>query len=133
MSNSGRSQQDGSETNNEQHNSDSSKQRLNEGTASSSTLPLVARTAATRKTTPFTQFTASDPASKRLLHELKQLELNPVEGVAYVKPKDDSLFEWDVGLFGAPDTPYQGGYFKVSSPLMTVICIPRSLFLCLFI
>lgn len=27
---------------------------------------------------------------------------------------DDNLFEWEVALFGPPDTLYQGGYFKVT-------------------
>lgn len=26
---------------------------------------------------------------------------------------DENLFEWEVALFGPPDTLYQGGYFKV--------------------
>lgn len=26
---------------------------------------------------------------------------------------DDSLFEWEVAIFGPPGTMYEGGYFKV--------------------
>ena len=68
-------------------------------------------TCVTKKPMP----SVTDAASKRLLQELQQLQKNPVEGVAYVRPRDDNLFHWEVAFFGAPDTPYQGGYFKVRS------------------
>jgi len=28
---------------------------------------------------------------------------------------DENMFEWEVALFGPPETLYQGGYFKVTS------------------
>ena len=68
-------------------------------------------TVVTRNTTP----TADDLANKRLLKEIKELNESPVEGVAYATPQKNNLFLWDVAFFGAPDTPYQGGYFKVRS------------------
>lgn len=80
-------------------------------TAGSTNIPGVRTeaTCVTKKPMP----SVTDAASKRLLQELQQLQKNPVEGVAYVRPRDDNLFNWDVAFFGAPDTPYQGGYFKV--------------------
>lgn len=71
------------------------------------------RTAPTNKSNTISTFSAHDGASKRLLAEYQQLQKNPVEGVAYVRPRESDLFNWDVAFFGAPDTPYQGGYFKV--------------------
>lgn len=36
------------------------------------------------------------------------------EGFRVKLCNDDNLFEWEVAIFGPPDTLYQGGYFKVS-------------------
>ena len=83
-------------------------------TAGSTSTPGV-RTAATCVTKKPSESSPSEKASKRLLQELKELQNSPVEGVAYVKPREDDLFHWDVAFFGAPDTPYEGGYFKVRS------------------
>jgi hypothetical protein len=36
---------------------------------------------------------------------------NPVEGFKLTSTGED-LFKWNVAIFGAPGTIYQGGYFK---------------------
>lgn len=47
-----------------------------------------------------------------LSQELRSLEIQPVEGFKVKLVNDNNLFEWEVGIFGPPDTIYQGGYFK---------------------
>merc|ERR1712100_615345 len=50
-------------------------------------------------------------ASKMLAKELMRLTKEPVPGFT-VEPASDDLYTWIVGMFGPPDTIYQGGYFK---------------------
>lgn len=52
-------------------------------------------------------------AIRALALELKSLTEEPLEGIRTRLIKDENLFEWEVALFGPPDTLYQGGYFKV--------------------
>ncbi|XP_077515375.1 ubiquitin-conjugating enzyme E2 R2 isoform X2 [Amblyomma americanum] len=44
--------------------------------------------------------------------EFKSLQEEPVEGFRVKLVNDDNLFEWEVAIFGPPDTLYEGGYFK---------------------
>ena len=37
---------------------------------------------------------------------------DPLEGIRARLVNDENMFEWEVALFGPPDTLYQGGYFK---------------------
>jgi len=55
--------------------------------------------------------TASSGALRALNLEYKSIQEEPVEGFS-VKLVNDSLQEWEVAIFGPPDTLYQGGYFK---------------------
>ncbi|XP_065573510.1 ubiquitin-conjugating enzyme E2 R2-like isoform X1 [Artemia franciscana] len=55
---------------------------------------------------------ASSSASRALQLEYRSLQEEPVEGFR-VKMNEENMFEWDVAIFGPPDTLYQGGYFKV--------------------
>jgi ubiquitin-conjugating enzyme E2 R len=57
-------------------------------------------------------------ALRALALEYKSLQEEPVEGFRVKLANDDNLFEWEVAIFGPPDTLYQGGYFKVC-----LICI----------
>lgn len=57
-----------------------------------------------------TQPTSS--ALRALTLEYKSLLDEPVEGFRVKLVNDDNLFEWEVAIFGPPDTLYQGGYFK---------------------
>lgn len=52
-------------------------------------------------------------ALRALSMEYKSLQEEPVEGFRVKLVNDDNLFEWEVAIFGPPDTLYQGGYFKV--------------------
>jgi ubiquitin-conjugating enzyme E2 R len=55
--------------------------------------------------------TANSAATKALQQELKSLQKEPLEGFT-VQLINDNLFEWEVAIFGPPNTLYQGGYFK---------------------
>ncbi len=56
---------------------------------------------------------ASATSMRALSMEFKALQREPVEGFL-VTIQDDDFYTWQVAIFGPPDTPYQGGYFKVS-------------------
>lgn len=51
---------------------------------------------------------------RALSMEFKALQREPVEGFIVTIPNDADFYAWQVAIFGPPDTPYQGGYFKVS-------------------
>ena len=51
--------------------------------------------------------------------EYKSLQDDGLEGFRVKLVNDESLFEWEVAIFGPPDTLYQGGYFKVRAPRRT--------------
>ena len=58
--------------------------------------------------------TSASTSLQRLAGELKSLQNEPVEGFTVTLPDEDNLYCWLVAIFGPPDTPYQGGYFKVN-------------------
>lgn len=66
-------------------------------------------------------------ALRALALEYKSLQEEPVEGFRVKLVNEDNMFEWEVAIFGPPDTLYQGGYFKVS-----IFCL-FILLSCLFI
>jgi len=55
---------------------------------------------------------ASSSAVRALALELKSLQEDPLEGIRSRLVNEENLFEWEVALFGPPDTLYEGGYFK---------------------
>lgn len=65
--------------------------------------------------------TPSSSAVRALALEYKSLQEEPVEGFRVKLLNDDNLFEWEVAIFGPPETLYQGGYFKVSIFLFQLI------------
>lgn len=62
----------------------------------------------------YTTTAPSSSALRALALEYKSLQEEPVEGFMVKLLGQDNLFEWEVAIFGPPDTLYQGGYFKVS-------------------
>lgn len=56
----------------------------------------------------------SSSAVRALSLEYRGLQDEPVEGFCVKLLNEDNLFEWEVAIYGPPDTLYQGGYFKVS-------------------
>lgn len=74
---------------------------------------------------------ATSSALRALAVEYKSLQEEPVEGFCVKLVNDDNLFEWEVAIFGPPDTLYMGGCFKVnhifvSSPLSFKINYQRN-------
>ena len=57
-------------------------------------------------------YAVNGAATKALQQELKSLQKEPLEGFT-VQLLNDNIFEWEVAIFGPPNTLYQGGYFKV--------------------
>jgi len=55
---------------------------------------------------------SNSSAVRALGLELKSLQDDPLEGIRARLINDDNMFEWEVALFGPPETLYQGGYFK---------------------
>ncbi|OQV26262.1 Ubiquitin-conjugating enzyme E2 R2 [Hypsibius exemplaris] len=58
--------------------------------------------------------TGNQHAVRVLMQEFTALQKEPIEGFRCKLLKDDNLFEWEVGIFGVPETIYQGGYFRAS-------------------
>jgi len=58
--------------------------------------------------------TNASSAVRALALELKNLQDDPLEGIQSRLVNEDNIFEWEVALFGPPDTLYQGGYFKAN-------------------
>lgn len=56
--------------------------------------------------------TPCSSAVRALALEYKSLQEEPVEGFRVKLLNEDNLFEWEVAIFGPPETLYQGGYFK---------------------
>lgn len=62
-------------------------------------------------------------ALRALALEYKSLQEEPVEGFRVKLLGEDNLFEWEVAIFGPPDTLYQGGYFKVSPSFIRIYAL----------
>ena len=71
-------------------------------------------------------------ALRTLALELKSIQEEPVEGTLVKLVNEENLFEWEVAIFGPPDTPYEGGYFKVIK-LETILSFIRLIDLILLI
>lgn len=68
---------------------------------------------------------------RALTMEFKALQREPVEGFRVTIPNESDFYCWQVAIFGPPDTPYQGGYFKaeVKFPLDYPYSPPRLRFM----
>uniref|UniRef100_A0A667W944 Ubiquitin-conjugating enzyme E2R 2 n=1 Tax=Myripristis murdjan TaxID=586833 RepID=A0A667W944_9TELE len=51
-------------------------------------------------------------SQKALMMELKSLQEQPVEGFRITLVEESDLYNWEVAIFGPPNTLYEGGYFK---------------------
>lgn len=72
-------------------------------------------------------------SQKALMLELKSLQEEPVEGFRITLVDESDLYNWEVAIFGPPNTLYEGGYFKVpppfrgpASPVSAFRCWPRA-------
>lgn len=54
-------------------------------------------------------------SQKALMLEMKSLQEEPVEGFKITLVDEADLYNWEVAIFGPPNTHYEGGYFKVTS------------------
>lgn len=63
-------------------------------------------------------FRINSSALRALAVEYKSLLEEPVEGFCVKLVNEDNLFEWEVAIFGPPDTLYMGGCFKVITNLV---------------
>ena len=72
--------------------------------------------------------TPSSSAVRALALELKGLQDDPLEGIRSRLVNEDNMFEWEVALFGPPDTLYQGGYFKVRKKSNGLFKVSKQLF-----
>lgn len=52
-------------------------------------------------------------SQKALMLEMKSLHEEPVEGFKITLVDEADLYNWEVAIFGPPNTHYEGGYFKV--------------------
>ncbi|KAJ7335149.1 hypothetical protein JRQ81_013090 [Phrynocephalus forsythii] len=55
-------------------------------------------------------------SQKALMLELKGLQEEPVEGFRITLVDESDLYNWEVAIFGPPNTLYEGGYFKLCLP-----------------
>uniref|UniRef100_A0A4W5QZX5 UBC core domain-containing protein n=1 Tax=Hucho hucho TaxID=62062 RepID=A0A4W5QZX5_9TELE len=51
-------------------------------------------------------------SQKALMLEMKSLQEEPVEGFRITLVDESDLYNWEVAIFGPPNTHYEGGYFK---------------------
>ncbi|KAF1385749.1 hypothetical protein PFLUV_G00111020 [Perca fluviatilis] len=51
-------------------------------------------------------------SQKALMLEMKSLQDEPVEGFKITLVDESDMYNWEVAIFGPPNTHYEGGYFK---------------------
>ncbi|XP_030640333.1 cell division cycle 34 homolog a [Chanos chanos] len=51
-------------------------------------------------------------SQKALMLEMRSLQEEPVEGFKITLVDESDLYNWEVAIFGPPNTLYEGGYFK---------------------
>ncbi|TWW57874.1 Ubiquitin-conjugating enzyme E2 R2 [Takifugu flavidus] len=52
-------------------------------------------------------------SQKALMLEMKSLQDEPVEGFKITLVDESDMYNWEVAIFGPPNTHYEGGYFKL--------------------
>ncbi|KAL8204176.1 UNVERIFIED_CONTAM: hypothetical protein K2H54_068638 [Gekko kuhli] len=65
-------------------------------------------------------------SQKALMLELKGLQEEPVEGFRITLVDESDLYNWEVAIFGPPNTLYEGGYFKLSEVSQATQVYPES-------
>uniref|UniRef100_UPI00358E1DD2 ubiquitin-conjugating enzyme E2 R2 isoform X2 n=1 Tax=Myxine glutinosa TaxID=7769 RepID=UPI00358E1DD2 len=63
-------------------------------------------------------------SQKALLLELKGLQEEPMEGFAITLVDESDLYNWEVAIFGPPNTLYEGGYFKNGDVCISILHPP---------
>lgn len=62
-------------------------------------------------------------SQKALMLEMKSLQEEPVEGFKITLVDEADLYNWEVAIFGPPNTLYEGGYFKVRRVNFSLFCL----------
>ncbi|GAA5983348.1 hypothetical protein JCM11641_006041 [Rhodosporidiobolus odoratus] len=57
---------------------------------------------------------ATSSAALQLTRQLDHLRKNPVEGFSAGLVDDDNVFEWEITIFGPPDTLYEGAFLRTT-------------------
>lgn len=60
-------------------------------------------------------------SQKALMLEMKSLQEQPVEGFKITLVDEADMYNWEVAIFGPPNTHYEGGYFKVRTEKNTAL------------
>ncbi|XP_072100740.1 ubiquitin-conjugating enzyme E2 R2-like isoform X2 [Mobula birostris] len=63
-------------------------------------------------------------SQKALMLELKSLQEEPVEGFRITLVDESDLYNWEVAIFGPPNTHYEGGYFKNGDVCISILHPP---------
>ncbi|XP_058027932.1 ubiquitin-conjugating enzyme E2 R2 isoform X2 [Ahaetulla prasina] len=63
-------------------------------------------------------------SQKALMLELKGLQEEPVEGFRITLVDESDLYNWEVAIFGPPNTLYEGGYFKNGDVCISILHPP---------
>ncbi|XP_028915878.1 ubiquitin-conjugating enzyme E2 R2 isoform X2 [Ornithorhynchus anatinus] len=63
-------------------------------------------------------------SQKALMLELKSLQEEPVEGFRITLVDESDLYNWEVAIFGPPNTLYEGGYFKNGDVCISILHPP---------
>ncbi|TSK72107.1 Ubiquitin-conjugating enzyme E2 R2 [Bagarius yarrelli] len=63
-------------------------------------------------------------SQKALMLELKSLQEEPVEGFRITLVAESDLYNWEVAIFGPPNTLYEGGYFKNGDVCISILHPP---------
>lgn len=67
-------------------------------------------------------------SQKALMLEMKSLQEEPVEGFKITLVDEADLYNWEVAIFGPPNTLYEGGYFKVRLVYFSLLYVSCNMF-----
>lgn len=70
--------------------------------------------------------TSTNSALRALSLEFKSLEQEPVEGFAVKLANDTNLFEWEVAIFGPPNTLYEVSLLLEPNNVLTILSDDRA-------
>ncbi|KAA8589957.1 hypothetical protein FQN60_013322, partial [Etheostoma spectabile] len=63
-------------------------------------------------------------SQKALMLEMKSLQDEPVEGFKITLVDESDMYNWEVAIFGPPNTHYEGGYFKNGDVCISILHPP---------
>ncbi|XP_077390464.1 cell division cycle 34 homolog a isoform X2 [Festucalex cinctus] len=63
-------------------------------------------------------------SQKALMMEMKSLQDEPMEGFKITLVNESDMYNWEVAIFGPPNTHYEGGYFKNGEVCISILHPP---------